>query len=281
MSTQKPFPGRLAGNRLRLLTWLGLAALACGLLFAVVAWRTGWFAAEENQTRSTYVVAEPGPLTISVTETGTIRSEEQVVIKSEVEGRPTILSLVPEGTRVEKGDLLIELDASSLRDNLVEQEIRVQNSDAAYVGARENLEVVKNQAKADISKAELDVRFAREDLTMYLQGEYPKQTKELTAKIALAQEEVQRARQTYEGSKVLYEEKYISQNELQADELAAKKAELDLELAREELALVEQYTHQRRVDELEAEVNQTELALDRVRRKAAADLVQAEASLRA
>lgn len=268
-------------KKLRRVGVSGISAVVLIILLAAAAWQGGWFTKDEEKTRSTFIVPEAGPLTISVTKSGTIRSEERVVLKNEVEGRTAILSLVPEGTRVKKGDLLIELDASELRDSQVEQEIRVQNSDAAFVGARENLEVVKNQTTADISKAELDVRFAREDLTMYKEGEYPKQVKELKAKIALAQEELQRARQTYEGSQVLYEEKYISQNELQADELAAKKAELDLELAQEELQLVEEYTHQRRLDELTAAVDQAEMALERVRRKAAADLVQAKANLRA
>ena len=56
--------------------------------------------------------AKQGPLTISVTESGTIQAREQVVIKSKVEGKTTILSLIPEGTMVKKGDVLIELDAS-------------------------------------------------------------------------------------------------------------------------------------------------------------------------
>lgn len=272
---------KITRKKVRRVGLAGISAVVLLILLAAVAWQGGWFKKNEEKTRSTFTVPEAGPLTISVTESGTIRSEEQVVLKNEVEGRTAILSLVSEGTQVKKGDLLIELDASKLRDSQVEQEIRVQNSDASFVGARENLEVVKNQTRADISQAELDVRFAREDLTMYKEGEYPKQVKELKAKIALAQEELQRARQTYEGSQVLYEEKYISQNELQADELAAKKAELDLELAQEELRLVEEYTHQRRLDELTAAVEQAEMALERVRRKASADLVQAKAKLRA
>ena len=256
------------------------------MVFVLIAglgttWKWGLFSNDDAAARPTFVVPEPGPLTISVTESGTIKSKEQVVIKSEVEGRPTILSLVAEGTQVEKGDLLIELDASQLQDKRVEQQIRVQNSEAAFVRARENLEVAKNQTKADISKAQLDSRFAKEDLKMYKEGEHPQQVKELEARIALAAEELQRARQKYEGSKVLYAEKYISQNELQADELAAKKAELDLQLAKDELKLLQEFTYQRRLDELQAAVQQADMALERVKRKAAADMVQARAELRA
>ena len=65
--------------------------------------------------------ARRGPLTISVSESGTIKAREQEVIKSQVEGQTQIIFLVPEGTRVKKGELLVELDTSSLEDKTVEQ----------------------------------------------------------------------------------------------------------------------------------------------------------------
>src|SRR5690606_6599344 len=73
---------------------------------------------------ATYQV-QTAPLTISIVESGTIKSREQVVVKNEVEGRVTILSLIPEGTQVKKGQLLIELDASKLVDQQVDQQIQV------------------------------------------------------------------------------------------------------------------------------------------------------------
>lgn len=260
---------------------LALAVLALAAAALAVLVRGRLTTNPDEDAVATFTVPEAGSLTIGITESGTIRSKERTVIKSQVEGRVTIIGLIPEGTQVEEGDLLVQLDASNLQDKLVEQQIRVQNSEASFVQARENLEVVKNQAKADVSKAELDAQFAEEDLTMYKEGEYPKKLKELETKIALAAEELQRARKTLEGSEVLYEEKFISENELQADQLAAKKAELDLELAQEELDLLNEYTHQRRLDELDAAKEQAVMALERAKRKASADVVQAEAQLRA
>ncbi|MBW1805952.1 MAG: biotin/lipoyl-binding protein, partial [Deltaproteobacteria bacterium] len=63
----------------------------------------------------TFTVKE-GPLRISVTESGAIQAREQIILKSEVEGKTSVISLVDEGTKVKKGDLLIELDSSSLLD---------------------------------------------------------------------------------------------------------------------------------------------------------------------
>ena len=222
-----------------------------------------------------------GPLRISVIESGTIKARDQVIIKSEVEGRTSILSLIPEGSRVKKGDLLVELDASKLEDQKIDQQIRVQNTEAAFVGARENLAVVENQAESDVDKAELVYDFAKEDLKKYLEGEYPNQLKEAESRLTLAKEEVARAKENLEWSKKLANEKYLSQTELQADELTVKKKALDLELARNNLDLLKNYTHKRRLAQLDSDMKQAKMALDRTIRKARADVVQAKANLAA
>lgn len=222
-----------------------------------------------------------GPLKISVTESGTIQAREQIIVKSEVEGKTSIITLVDEGTHVKKGDLLIELDSSALLDEKIDQEIKVQNAEAAYVSARENLEVVKNQAQSDVDKAQLAYDFAVQDLDKYIEGEYPNDLKELESKITLAREEVTRAEDELEWSRKLFKEKYISQTELEADELALKQKKLDLELAQNNLNLLKDFTHKRNLAQLESDVSQAKMALERTIRKAKADVVQVEATLQA
>ncbi|MHC4664712.1 MAG: HlyD family secretion protein, partial [Planctomycetota bacterium] len=229
---------------------------------------------------ATFVVKR-GSLRISVTESGTIKARDQVILKSEVEGRTSILWLIPEGTPVKQGDLLVELDGSQLLDNKIDQQIIVQNAEAAFIGARENLAVVANQAQSDIDLAELTLKFAEQDLGKYLEGEYPNQLKEAKAQITLADEELKRAEEKLRWSEKLFAEKYISQTELQADQLAVKKAEFDLELAKNNRDLLEKYTYQRNLDQLESDVKQAKMALERTNRKAKADVAQAEADLKA
>ncbi|MFH1741294.1 MAG: HlyD family efflux transporter periplasmic adaptor subunit [bacterium] len=224
---------------------------------------------------------QPGPLMISVNEAGTIRPQEQLIIKNELEGRTTILYLIPEGTEVKKGELLVELDASSLVDGRIDQQIQVQNGEANYIGARENFEVVKNQAQSDIDVAELAYEFAQQDLQKYNDGEFPMQHKELSTRITLADEELSRAKDKYKWSEVLFKEKYISETELKSDELAAKKAELDLELSRANLDLLQDFTKKRMLAQLVSDVTQAAMALERTNRKAAAEVVQASAEFQA
>jgi HlyD family secretion protein len=256
---------------------LGLA-LAIGLAVWAFTHRTAQSAGPDDGAWFKVVQA---PLTINIVESGTITPREKQIIKSEIEGRPTILYLIPEGTHVKVGELLVELDASDLMDRKVDQEIRVQNAEAAYIQAREGLEVVKNQARSDIDRAKLTLRFAREDVEQYNAGEYPNILKEREARITLAREDLQRAAEKVKWSKVLFAEKYLSESELRADELAARKAELDLALAEDNLRLLKVFTYKRKLAELDSELSQATLALERVERKAAADIIQAEAALRA
>src|SRR5688500_5060290 len=134
-----------------------------------------------------------GPLTISVSEAGTVKSREQAIIKSEVEGQNTLLYLVPEGTRVKEGDLLVELDVSQMQDQKISQQILVQNAEAAAISASETLAVTESQAKSDIDKAELDFEFAKQDLKKYVEGDHPNELKAAEAKINLSKEKVERA----------------------------------------------------------------------------------------
>ena len=257
--------------------WLTIAVLTAvvGVTYAALNGRMN----ETSLDDQSFYDVKQGPLTISVTESGTIRPREQIIIKSEVEGQTLILFLIPEGTQVKKGDLLVELDATALQDQLVDQQIRVQNAEAAYIGARENLEVVKNQAQSDIDIAKLDYRFAKQDLEKYEEGEFPKLRKEADAEITMASEELSRSQEELKWSQILFDEEYLSQSDLTQDQLTAKKAELNLQLANADLDLLTTYTYERQMAEYQSNVKQTEMALERTNRKAAADIVQAEAEL--
>jgi HlyD family secretion protein len=266
----------LVGNRLLVLIIAAFVVIGVGVA------RSKVFQSDESASinQATFMVTR-GPLRISVIESGTIKARDQVIIKSEVEGQTSILSLVEEGTRVKEGDLLVELDASKLLDEKIDQQIRVQNADAAFVGERENMAVVENQAESDVDKAELAYDFSKEDLKKYQEGEYPNQLKEADSRLTLANEDLTRAQEKLEWSRKLYKEKYISQTELEADELTVKRNGLDLELAKNNLDLLKNFTHKRNLAQLESDVKQAEMALERTRRKASADVVQARANLEA
>jgi len=261
--------------------WVQGAVLVVVLGGAGLAAWAGWFRGGDPRETEALFAVEEGPLSITITESGTIQNRDLKVVSSEVEGRAQILYLIPEGTLVKKGDLLVRLDASSLVDSKAQQEITVMNAEASWVQASENLEVTKSQAKSDESKAELDWKFAQMDLEKFQKGDYQQQLMQSDADIKIAEEELERAKKTVEDSRKLKEEDYITESELKADELDATRKGLSLNLVKEKRRLLEEYTRIRTEEELKSDVEQAEAALDRVRRKGKADIKQAEATLKA
>jgi HlyD family secretion protein len=257
----------------------GLILLALGAT-AFSAWSNGG-AQRDSLAGIPVTEVQRGPLAIKAVESGNIRPRRQIVLKNETEDPAAILFIVPEGKRVTEGELLVELDVAQLENDVVERRIRVQNNEADLIHAEENLKVVENQSEADFEQARLDYQFAQQDLQKYLEGEYPRQLKEAETRITLAQEELLRANEDVRWSRVLFEQKYLAQAELEQDELAAKKAELNLELAQADLELLRKYTYPRQVDQLESDVRQAEMALERTQRLARANLAQANAQLSA
>jgi HlyD family secretion protein len=275
-----------SGTRRRgMLRLIGSRRLWIVLIFVVIALVAVWFkvvrGGEDPTSGLATFAAKRGPLTISVLESGTIKAREKIVIKNEIEGRTSIVSLIPEGTHVKKGDLLIELDASVLEDSKIDQEIAVQKAYAAFIDANENLAVVQNQAISDVNVAQLTLEFAVQDLDQYIKGRYPNEETAADNEITLREEELKRAEETLAWSQKLYEKKYISQTELMADRLAVTRSNNNLDLAQNNLKLLEDFTYHRNIAQLTSDVTQAEMALERTERKSRALVIQAEADLKA
>ncbi|GAG28200.1 unnamed protein product, partial [marine sediment metagenome] len=110
---------------------------------------------------------------------------------------------------------------------------------------------------------------------------YPNDLKKAESNIQLAQEELARSEETLKWSERLFKENFISQSELQTDQLAANRDKIDLEIAQNNLELLKNYTYKRDLAEYKSDVSQAEMALERTTRKAKSDVVQAEVDLRA
>ncbi len=228
----------------------------------------------------TYTVTR-GDLLISVIESGNLKAKKSVNIVSEVEGKATIISIVPEGTFVKKGDVLVVLDSANLRERYAQQEITFQNAQASYTEAREALEIQKNENESKIKAAELKLEFAKMDLDKYLEGDWPQEKRKAEANITITEEETKRAADKLAWTEKLQEKGYVTRSELEADKLALKKQELDLEAAQETLRLLEKYTHPKQVREQQSDYAEAKKELERVIQRAKSRIAQAKAKVNA
>ena len=234
--------------------------------------------ADDDTTIPTFTAVE-GPLTIGITSSGSIQSRDKVVLRSELEGKNTILYVVEDGVTVKAGDLLVEFDAASLVEKRNDQEITVNTAHGNLIIAEEKLEVTKGDCEANLLEREVALTLAKMALEKYEKGDYPQERRQKEADIALADEEMQRAAEKLEWSRKLAKEGFLTRTELQADELALRRKEIDLEMARTKMNVLTNYTvHQERA-KCETELRKATRALARVKWQNKSQIRQGETEI--
>lgn len=255
------------------------------LVLTLPALRTPFLSAFSSGSKknTTYITdrATRGSFKVSITERGQLDSLNNVTLSSKVKGFTTIISIVPEGTMVEKGDVVCELDSSLLVDKEKQQQIQVTQAEAELKQAEENVAIQKTQNESDTSAAELALVLARLDLAKFLEGESQRDLNVKEGAITKAREDLQRAEETFEFSKRIAKKGYKSQNDVEADRINVVKAEIDLEIAKEDLKVEKDYVQTRKLKELEADVGEKIRNLERVKRQGIATLAQFDARLKA
>ncbi len=266
-------------KRRRIPPWL-LALIVVVVLGVGLYSRPGGESVSTASKEITFAVKR-GDLRISVLNRGTLGALNSTEIRSGVEGQATIVTLVPEGTYVNTGDVLVELETGEYTDKLTEQKISFQRAAADLTQATEAYNVQKSQNESDITAASLELEFAKVDLKKYVEGEWRQQKAKAEADLAIANEEVSRASDKLSWTQKLYERGFATRSELEADQLASKKRELDAEQAQLALDVLLTHTHPKDLRKLEAARDESVRKLDRVQSKAKSEIAQKFAELAA
>jgi HlyD family secretion protein len=182
---------------------------------------------------------------------GTVESTENVEVWCDVSisgfYATRILELVPEGPYVQPGDFLVRFDLAPLEEMKTRQQIYCCNGQALVTQSEKIYEM------AVLSRQQ------------YMEGTYRQQKLKLDAALAVAQYQQRRRREYCEQSRKLYAQGYITQRELEADEFAANKAQVDLDLATTRVNALEKYTRVKMEKELECNVLTSRARLDAAR----------------
>ena len=224
-------------------------------------------------------------LDIAVTERGSLESARNVDLVCEVEARSpqsaatTILQIVKEGTQVTKGEMLVELDSASLKDQITQQQIKVEQAKAQLTKSNTDLEITRSQSASDIATAQIAVDLAGIDLRKYMEGDYQQERRTIDGENVIAEEELNRAKERLEFSEKLSKKGYVSSSEVEADRLSVIKAQNALNVAKEKVRVLDEYTKPRQVKDLESKRDEANRKLDRVRNEAKAKEAQSESAM--
>jgi HlyD family secretion protein len=256
-----------------------------------------------------------GPLIINVIENGDIKAIDSKDIKSEVEGRTTIISIVDEGTvitpqDVNNGKILVELDSSDIKEKLTQQEITFSKAEADFTEAKEALDIQKKQNDSDIQGGEMKARFALMDLQKYLGavvaeelisgatnpelernkiasliespklgGEALQRLRDLDGDIYLKEQRLELAKSRFEWTERLYEKKYVSFSDKEADRLDKEQKEIARKQANTAKDLFIRYEFPKQAEKLLTDYQEAKRELERIKARARSKLAQAQAKL--
>ena len=116
--------------------------------------------------------AQRGTVTLKITETGTLQAAQSVTLASEITGnRAKIATIAPEGSYVNKGDLIIEFDKTAFEDELRKARADIAQAEAAIVEATENIKLQHAKNQTDLKEAEANIAAAEAELSNILEGE--------------------------------------------------------------------------------------------------------------
>lgn len=227
-----------------------------------------------------YFEVKRGDLLISVVEEGSLKSANEVVIRNNLEGSTRIISLVPEGSNVKQGDLLVELDASELKERINREEISYQDKLFFYLQAEENLKIRRSQIESNIKAAELEVELAQLEFEKYRDGDAPKLVQNAESRIQILEEEVRMASERQTRTLQLFDHNNASKSEVEADTLSLRYRQNQLDQSRESLRLLKRYTVPNTVRMHESNLEKAKHELEQLKQRSAAELAQAEADLK-
>jgi HlyD family secretion protein len=226
-----------------------------------------------------YHEVKRGDFTVSVVEGGTLAAVSEVSIRNEVEGIARIISIVPEGTYVKKGDLLVELDSAQAQDQVNQQLINYEKAKFAVEQALAQLEIQRSATNSDFLAAKLKLQFAEIDRDKYLKGQRLVDLVEASNRLVQAQNQLAVNSETYSNSWALAQKGYETKQRVQSDFLAVMGSQNSVIVASNTIAMLLQFDVPKMTNKYESDVLQAQQELERVVNQNKRRMAQYEADL--
>lgn len=219
---------------------------------------------------------------ISVTASGDLAAKNSIEIKNPVETRTTIVELVPEGTIVSAGDLLVQLNTDEIDSRLRDEDLQVIGAQNNLAAAESSLKIQISQNASSLTDATLKVELAKLALERWRKGEVARQREQQRIAVEKAKRELDRLTRKVARSQELFNKDFLSSDELERDQIALAQAVADEKIATLNQQIYEQYQYPEDEKTKISDVKKAQDALERTIEQNAinAKLKQAEVDTR-
>jgi multidrug efflux pump subunit AcrA (membrane-fusion protein) len=216
---------------------------------------------------------------IVVPVSGHLEAEKQVEIRNPLEEAATITEIVPEGSSVKAGDIVVRLADERVRKTVEDIDAQVIRGRNSLQSAQAGLEIAKGEHTSQLAQADLQIRLSEIAYKAWEEGEVVSKRDELTTALETAQKEFKRLRDKHEKSISLQAQDFISKDELDQDEIAMIRAESELRRSRINLDVYEQYTHEQDREKYESDRTRAKEEKTRLQTRLDAELTSSKSGL--
>ena len=223
--------------------------------------------------------AEVTDFEITTVASGDLEARHRTEIRSQVEGQTTIMWIVPEGQRVEEGQLLVRLNSETIQDEIDEEVERVTAAENDVASAETSLSLQLSDNDSNLRDAELDVRLAELDLQKWLEGDDVKRREEFRIRLENGQVQLDRLKNKFVQSQRLFEQGFLSADEFELDRIELNRAESDLRIADLEFETYKLYEYVRETESRRSQVAKALAQLDRVKEQNEINRLNKESNL--
>ena len=197
----------------------------------------------------------PGKLDVTFVGRGTLESARNQDAYSNVEGTTSIVQILPEGTRVKKGEIVCRLDSAALKDQLINAQIASKSAEVDYQNATVAREV-----------AELAVK-------EYVDGTFKNELNSMKGEVAAAESAIQQAERRLDRARrarkrlvdlLVSKKDAVAPSDILAEleiddridstEQSISREKASLEVARSRQEILEKYTREKMLKSLALEV---------------------------
>ncbi len=196
-------------------------------------------------------------LRIIVTEHGNLESCVTVDGICEVNANQVkIISLVPEGTKVKKGDIVCKFDSSDIDKNISQQDVKAKQAFGKIETSAQELEIQRNKGESDIIAARVELTLAELDLEKYQKGDYPAETTKQKGDIGLKKKDFEEAKNKLDQFQTLMKKGFKTPEQVRIQEADVARMKLQYESAELELKVKQTYEYKRKTTEFSAKSEQ-------------------------
>ncbi len=220
-----------------------------------------------NEEKKIYQTVKKGNLKISIISEGEIKPKNAIDIISEVKGQATIISIVPEGSKVKKGDFLFELESREIEERFSQEKVNYENNSAMLIQSEKDIDLQKNQNESDLKKAELDIELKKMELDKYLKGEHPKTLRGLELNISQCKTKLKQSEENVTHTEKLMKRGFLTKKDFENAELEFETAKNNLETANSDYDLYLKYTHTKNLKVYNTNMSEAEKNLERTKKR--------------